>query len=117
MLLAVGRMAQVGRGGVAVVAGFVAWLAVLDVAVMVDFMAGQDTVLAEHAPFWLIHALTGQSFGVLSPSEALLIEETYYPHPLVIFALYAMCYTARACRASRAASNVNQPRTAGPHSA
>jgi hypothetical protein len=72
-------------------------------------------VLAEHAPLWFIHALTGQSFGVLSPSEALLIQETYYPHPLVIFALYATCYTAQACRASRTADDVNRPRTLGPH--
>ncbi|GIH07826.1 hypothetical protein Rhe02_58930 [Rhizocola hellebori] len=104
VLLVVGRMAQGRREWVAVLAGFVAWLAVLDIAIIVDFMAGHDTALAEHAPFWFIHALTGQSFGVLSLSEQLLIQETYYPHPLVIFALYAMCYTARACRVGRSAS-------------
>jgi len=117
LLLVVGRMAQVRRGGVAVAAGFVAWLAVLDIAVTAGFMAGQDTVLAQHAPFWFIHALTGQSFGLLSPSEELLIQETYYPQPLVIFALYAMCYTARACRVSRLADEGSRLRTLGPHSA
>jgi len=116
-LLAVGRIAQVRRGVVAVLAGFVAWLAVLDIALTVDFMAGQDTVLAEHAPFWFIHALTGQSFGVLSPFEELLIQETYFPHALVIFTLYAMCYTARACRVSGSADEVSQPRMLGPHAA
>jgi hypothetical protein len=109
VLLIVGRMAQVRRGVAAVAVGFVAWLAVLDIAVTADFMAGHYSVAAEHSPFWFIHALTGQSFGVLGQSEEILIEETYFPQPLVVFALYAMCYIAQACRASRSADRVSQP--------
>lgn len=115
VLLLLARAAQSGSGRWAVVGAFVAWLVILDVAVMVDFMPkvgeGQDPIPgvtgiplgrweAAHAPMWFVGGLTGQSFGVLNAYERedVIDDLVFMPHLLVVFGIYAMSYVVRAAR-------------------
>jgi hypothetical protein len=117
VLFLLARAVQKGRGRWAVVLAFVAWLVVLDVAVIVGFLpnVGEDQdpipgitgILlgrweAAHAPMWFVSGLTGQSFGVLNAyeHEDVLDDLVFMPHLLVVFGIYAMSYVVRAARPS-----------------
>ncbi|GIH03283.1 hypothetical protein Rhe02_13500 [Rhizocola hellebori] len=110
LLFLVAKTAQRRHSVRGVLGGLLAWLVVLDVAIVVEFWPRVGSVVpgapelsvfvGEHAPMWFVYALTNNSFGVLNAYERFQVADdaVLMPHALLPFGVYAMFYAVTAIR-------------------
>ena len=116
LLFVVAKVAQRRHSVRTVLGGILAWLVVLDVAVIAEFwprvgrtVPGAPELpvfVGEHAPMWFVYALTNSSFGVLNTREEFQVgdDAALMSHMLLLFAVYAIIYAVTAIRTARQSS-------------